>query len=109
MEDDVSSCLYVGDVDISTIARNRLLMSFLINNRNETPLLIMLIPHHGIRYNVRTGFEKDYLAKYYFVNDEDTNRIQKNVAMYGLLAIGKQLLVSRTLPQDIIVSETEIR
>ena len=109
IESDVSSCFYVGDADISSKNRNNVLKAFLSNRKSENVLLFMQIPHHGSKSNVMAGFENDYQAKYYFVNDKNTNRLQKNVALYSTLTMRKQLLVSRALPQDIIVSETEIR
>lgn len=105
-ECDVSSCFYVGDVDICSKNKNDVLKAFLNNRKSENVLLFMQIPHHGSKSNVRTCFENDYPAMYYFVNDKDTKRIQKNTILYSSLAKRRRLLVSRALPQDLIVSET---
>ena len=105
-ECDVSSCFYVGDVDISSKNRNDVLKAFLNSRKREDVLLLMQIPHHGSKSNVRLGFEKDYPAKYYFVNDKGTKRLQKNTMLYSSLAKRRRLIVSRALPQDLIVSET---
>ena len=108
-ESDVSSCFYVGDVDISGIKSNNVLRLFLSNQRFENTLLFMQIPHHGSKSNVRACFENDYPAKYYFVNDKDTKRLQNNLMLYNKITKHGQLLVSRAMPQDMIVSETKIR
>ena len=69
----------------------------------------MQIPHHGSKSNVKPNFENKYPAKYYFVNDKDTNRIQKNATLYQSLAQNKKLLVSRALCPDIIICTTVIK
>ena len=107
-ECDVSSCLYVGDADLKNKANNIMVQDFLDRNRNEKPLLLMHIPHHGSQYNIGAQFETDFPAKYYFVNDEDTKRLQKSAGLFGSLMKKKKLLVSRGHCQDLICTRAKV-
>ena len=106
---DETSCLYVGDADLKNKANKQIIKDFLDNHRREPMLLMMQIPHHGSQYNIGAQFETDFPARYYFVNDVDTKRLQKNVNLFKSLTCQNKLIVSRGLCQDLIVTETEIR
>lgn len=105
---DVSSCLYVGDADLKNTTNNQMVQDFFSKNRTEVPLLLMQIPHHGSQYHIGAQFETDFPAKYYFVNDEDTKRLQKSITLFGSLMKQKNLLVSRGNCQDLIRSVAKI-
>lgn len=105
----VSSCLYVGDADLKNIDNKKDVKEFLKSNRVETPLMLMQIPHHGSKYNVGANFETDFAAKYYFVNDINTKRIQNNQSLYNSLMLKKELLAVGDNCQDMIVTETEVK
>lgn len=107
-ECNVSSCLYVGDADLKNRTNNQMVQSFLDHNRTENPLLLMQIPHHGSQYNIGAQFETDFPAKYFFVNDEDTKRLQKSAGLFGSMMKQKKLLVSRGHCQDLIKNIAEI-
>ncbi len=107
-ECDVSSCLYVGDADLKNRINNKIVQAFLDQNSTEKPLFMMQIPHHGSQYNIGAQFETDFPAKYYFVNDEDTKRLQKSACLFDSLMKQKKLLVSRGHCQDLIKSFAEI-
>ena len=68
----------------------------------------MQIPHHGSKYNVGARFETDFAAKYYFVNDINTKRIQNNQRLYNSLMFNKALLAVGDNCQDMI-TETEVK
>lgn len=101
-----SSCLYVGDADLRNRANNHLVMDFLNNHRWEQQLLMMQIPHHGSQYNISAQFEAEFPARYYFVNDIDTKRLQKSANLFMSLTNQKKLLVSRALCKDLIWTKT---
>ena len=103
---DETSCLYVGDADLKNKANNKLVKDFLNNHRWEQLLLMMQIPHHGSQYNIGSQFETDFLARYYYVNDIDTKRLQKNVNLFKSLTSQKNLMVSRGLCKDLIWTMT---
>lgn len=107
-ECDVSSCLYVGDADLKNRNNSKKVQAFLNQNRTEKPLLLMQIPHHGSQYNIGAQFETEFPAKYYFVNDEDTKRLQKSSDVFGSLMNKKNLLVSRGLCQDLICTIAKV-
>lgn len=107
-ECDVSACLYVGDADLKNRANNKIVQAFLDQNRTEKPLLLMQIPHHGSQYNIGAQFETDFPAKFYFVNDEDTKRLQKSAGLFGSLMKQKNILLPRGHCQDLIKSVAEI-
>ena len=106
---DETSCLYVGDADLKNKANKQKVKDFLDNHMRDPMLLMMQIPHHGSQYNIGAQFETDFPARYYFVNDVDTKRLQKNVPLFKLLTGQNKLMVSRDLCQDLIVTETVIR
>lgn len=106
---NVSSCLYVGDADLKNRANKKDVKEFLNNNRSESPLLMMQIPHHGSQYNVGARFETDFAAKYYFVNDITTKRIQGNQRLYNSLMSQKKLLVVNENCKNLVVTITEIK
>lgn len=106
---NVSSCLYVGDADLKNRANKKDVKEFLKNNRSESPLLMMQIPHHGSQYNVGARFETDFAAKYYFVNDITTKRIQGNQRLYNTLLSQNKLLVVNENCQNLVVTMTEIK
>ena len=101
-----STCLYVGDADLKKNTAE--VQSFLSKHRTEDPLLLMQIPHHGSSANSSPHLDTEFPARYYFVNDKDTKRIQKNGVLYKILTGRKQLLVARGLGQDLIKTETMI-
>lgn len=101
-----TSCLYVGDADLKNKTNKKLVKDFLDNHRWEQLLLMMQIPHHGSQYNIGAQFETDFSARYYFVNDIDTKRLQKNVNLFKSLTSQKNLLVSRGLCMDLIRAKT---
>lgn len=105
----VSSCLYVGDADLKNRDNKKDVKDFLKNNQTESPLMLMQIPHHGSKYNVGARFETDFTAKYYFVNDINTKRIQNNQRLYNSLMLNKALLAVGDNCQDMIVTETEVK
>ena len=107
-ESDVSSCLYVGDADLKNKANNKMVQDFLDCNRSEKTLLLMQIPHHGSQYNIGAQFEADFPAKYYFVNDEDTKRLQKSLGLFSSLMKKKNLLVARGRCQNLICSMSKV-
>ncbi len=108
-DSDVSSCLYVGDADMRNRANNAAIQKFLNSHRTEKELQLMQVPHHGSRYNVGTQFENDYPARFYFVNDSTTKRLQGNNALYKYLTTQKKLLVARDVCKDVINTETRIK
>lgn len=103
-----SSCLYVGDADLKNIANRKAVKGFWEANRTEDILLFMQIPHHGSRYNIDINLEMDFPARYYFVNDVNTNRLKKTVNLYTSLTNQNILLVTGVTCRDLIVSNTEI-
>ena len=105
----VSSCLYVGDADLKNRGNKKAVKVFLKNNQTESPLMLMQIPHHGSKYNVGARFETDFAAKYYFVNDINTKRIQNNQRLYNSLMLKKVLLAVGDSCHDMIVTETEVK
>lgn len=104
----VSSCLYVGDADLNNRSNKNDLKAFLKSYRTEDSLLLMQIPHHGSQYNVGARFENDFVAKYYFVNDINTKRLQNNQRLYNSLVGKRTLLAVDANCQDMIVTLTEI-
>ena len=106
---NVSSCLYVGDADLKNRANKKDVKEFLKNYRSESSLLMMQIPHHGSQYNVGARFETDFAAKYYFVNDITTKRIQGNRRLYNSLMSQKNLLVVSENCKNLVVTITEIK
>ena len=70
---------------------------------------MMQIPHHGSQYNVGARFETDFAAKYYFVNDITTKRIQGNQRLYNSLMSQKNLLVVNENCKNLVVTITEIK
>lgn len=103
---DETSCLYVGDADLKNKTNGKLVKDFLDNHRGKQLLLMMQIPHHGSQHNIGAQFETDFPARYYFVNDIDTKRLQKNVNLFKSLTSQKNLLVSRGLCMDLIQTKT---
>lgn len=71
--------------------------------------MLMQIPHHGSHYNIGARFERDFEARYYFVNDIDTDRLEKNPVLYNSLTSQKKLLISGGKCTDLYVIETVIR
>ena len=106
---NVSSCLYVGDADLKNRANKKDVKEFLKNYRSESSLLMMQIPHHGSQYNVGARFETDFAAKYYFVNDITTKRIQANQRLYNTLLSQNKLLVVSENCKNLVVTITEIK
>lgn len=104
-----SSCLYVGDADLKNRTNKKELKDFLKKYRVETPFMLMQIPHHGSKYNIGASFEKDFDARYYFVNDIDTDRLEKNPVLYNSLTSQKKLLLSGGKCTDMYVAETVIK
>jgi len=100
------ACLYVGDVDLKNRVNNQLVKDFLNNHRWGQILLMMQIPHHGSQYNIGNQFETDFPARYYFVNDIDTKRLQKSVNLFKSLTKQKKLMVSRDQCQNLIWNVT---
>jgi hypothetical protein len=98
----------VDDADLKNTTNNQMVQDFFSKNRTEVPLLLMQIPHHGSQYHIGAQFETDFPAKYYFVNDEDTKRLQKSITLFGSLMKQKNLLVSRGNCQDLIRSVAKI-
>lgn len=103
---DETSCLYVGDADLKNRTNNQMVKAFLDKHKIDPMLLMMQIPHHGSQYNIGAQFEKDFPARYYFVNDIDTRRLQKSVKLFKSLTNQKKLMVSRGLCQDLIWTMT---
>ena len=85
------------------------LKDFLKKYRVETPFMLMQIPHHGSKYNIGASFEKDFDARYYFVNDIDTDRLEKTPVLYNSLTSQKKLLLSGGKCTDMYVTETVIK
>ena len=71
-------------------------------------LLLLQIPHHGSQYNIGAQFETDIAARYYFVNDVDTKRLQKSPGLFKSLTGQKKLLVSRGKCQNLIGTRTVV-
>ena len=67
---------------------------------------MMQIPHHGSASNVGTFFESDFAARFYFVNDRNSARIQRNRELYNSLNRKNAILVSRDVCQDTIMTNT---
>lgn len=103
-----SSCLYVGDADLRNVANKADVKSFIRNKKTEDELLLMQIPHHGSQNNRGVGFETDFPARLYFVNDVDTNRLQKNSGLLNSLTRQRKLLVLSDRVRDIMMGFTKI-
>jgi ribonuclease BN (tRNA processing enzyme) len=105
---DNTSCLYVGDAKLK--GRNvELVKRFLEENMGSSyELLMMQIPHHGSQHNIGAHFENDFSAHYYFVNDINTKRLEKNMNLYTSLTNKKKLMVSSASWQYLIWTHTEI-
>ena len=104
-----SSCLYVGDANLRNRGNNKKIKNLFLQRYSvKSPLLLMQIPHHGSHYNIGAGFETDFAARYYFVNDINTKRIQKNVKLYTSLTNQNKLILSGDSCHDFIVSVTKI-
>ncbi len=106
LESPETSCLYVGDANLRNKANRQIVTGFLNHYRSEEKLLLMQIPHHGSRYNIGAQFETDFSAHYYFVNDEDTRRLQGSANLFKSLMSQKKLLVARGVSQDLIKTQT---
>ena len=85
----------MGDADLRNVANRNDVKNFVQRNRSENPLLFMQMPHHGSRYNRGTHFEVDFPARYYIVNDVDTERVQKSPSLFRSLTSQRKLLVAR--------------
>ena len=105
---NISSCLYVGDANLKKRANTLDVQKCLKKYGNDESLLLIQIPHHGSNRNCDHRFEKDFPASYYFVNDKDSQRIQRNKALYKSLTEKKQLQIVRGLERDIIMTKTYI-
>lgn len=103
-----SSCLYVGDADLRNVANKADVKSFIRRNKTEDELLLMQIPHHGSQNNRGVGFETDFPARLYFMNDVDTNRLQKNPKLLNSLTRQRKLLVLSDRVRDIMLGLTWI-
>lgn len=99
-----SSCLYVGDANLKKNAGLPIVQSFLKGRMSDSQLELMQIPHHGSQYNSEKYLNQDIMADYYFVNDLDTRRIQKNDALFRSLMANRKLLVARDHCRDSIVT-----
>ena len=103
-----SSCLFVGDADLKNIKNRKAVIRFWADKRTEGRLLLMQIPHHGSRYNLGSNLDNDYPAHYYFLNDVNTNRLQKTNGLYLRLTNSGILLVSGATCRGLILSVTAI-
>lgn len=90
-ESDNSSCLYVGDADLNKKKNIEEVQTFL-NNKSDDSLELLQIPHHGSKDNSRDTLDTDFPADYYFLNDANTNRLQKNNTLYKNLISANKLL-----------------
>lgn len=97
-----SSCLYVGDADLKKMANLQEVEKFWTQNIVEKNLLLMQIPHHGSSSNSNDELLNRFKAHFYFVNDKDSLRIQKNKTLFSLLAKNEQLMMCRGNQQDIV-------
>lgn len=99
-----SSCLYVGDTKLKKKAGLPTVIGFLKSQMSDKQLELMQIPHHGSQYNSEKQLDQDILADYYYVNDMDTRRLQKNDALFRSLMAKRRLLVARDHRCDLIVT-----
>lgn len=99
-----SSCLYVGDAKLKKEAGLSIVLDFLKDCMSDSQLDLMQIPHHGSRYNCEKQLDQDILADFYFVNDMDTRRLQKNDELFRSLMAKRKLLVVRDHCSDLIVT-----
>lgn len=99
-----SSCLYVGDSKLKKNAGLPIVQGFLKGRMSDLQLELMQIPHHGSQYNSEKQLDQDILADYFFVNDMDTRRLQKNDALFRSLMAKRKLLVARDHCRDLIVT-----
>lgn len=103
-----SSCLYVGDADLKNRVNKEDVKVFIKRYKTEDILLLMQIPHHGSPTNRGVDFETDFPARYYFVNDVNTKRLEKAPDLFRPLNKQNKLLVVSDRIRDMIVGETEI-
>ena len=108
MASRVSSCLYVGDADVSNRKNRRSIRDFLAG-RTETELMLIQIPHHGSQKNIGARFDMTFPARYYFVNDINTKRFEKNLNLYNALTGQKKLLLVGDNCQELMVTVTEVK
>lgn len=106
--DEPSSCLYVGDANLKKKKNLEEVKDFWEKHRTEDKLLLMQLPHHGSSSNNNDMLPKEISAHYYFVNDKDSVRIQRNKALHTLLKKSKLLLMSTGNPYELIASETRV-
>lgn len=99
-----SSCLYVGDAKLKKNAGLPIVLDFLKGRMSDSQLELMQIPHHGSQYNCEKQLDQDIIADFYYVNDMDTRRLQKNDALFRSLMAKRKLLVARDHCRDLIVT-----
>lgn len=102
-----SSCLYVGDANLKKKANLTDVQAFL-RRMTDNQLELMQIPHHGSQYNSGKTLNQDIVADYYFLNDTDTRRLQKNDCLFNSLMRSGKLLVARENPRNMISTATRI-
>ena len=107
-EEKETSCLYVGDADLKNGKKNAIVKDFVRRNLKEKQLFLMQIPHHGSFYNIGANFENDYPARMYFLNDDNTDRLQKSKKIYQSLTSQDKLIVAR-VRFDLIVTQTDLQ
>lgn len=105
---DATDCLYVGDANLSSAINVKEVQDFITKCKAQQPMLLMQIPHHGSRRNMRDTFNMDFPSKYYFVNDINRARIRKKKIVYQALKRKKQLLVVRESCRDLIFGRIEV-
>lgn len=74
-----TGCLYLGDACLNTVQKQNFVTDFLYLNKSGMHPLLLQVPHHGSKSNIKHDFIGILKSDYYFVCDADKRRINKNV------------------------------
>lgn len=99
-----TSCLYVGDADLKNKSNMGDVKSLLYKSMTDSQLELLQIPHHGSSRNSSSTLDQDIPADIYFVNDKDSNRLQKNSNLFRSLINSGKLHVVRGECIDLLIT-----
>lgn len=104
-----TGCLYVGDARLKTAKDVDEINDFLRHNLVDDQLLLMQLPHHGSKYNIKNDLHNQIYADVYFVHDSTDKRICQSHRLHSDLTAAHKLYVVKDICPDLILGICEIK